>query len=340
MATMQIGIMHSGTKPRHDKHINAITDGIKSLGLSDTGSNPDFKIAPPKHADDQPLDTIAAALNSDNTIDLIVAAGGTASALAAKTATSGSGKKVVFTSVAAWPVAAANMTGIIARTTELDSDRLEKLAKLLPPNAKVGVPLNKNRPDYDDQKTRLTNTAGTTLGFTTPPDFQDIHPTGKTAAQIETEIGNVFAAWENKVDGVLVAADPLFNNHRPTATGIISAAKVNNLPTIYQWSEFVDDGGLISYGPNLSVAYFLAGIYVGKIVQGKSPAQLTPLRLTNLEMVINLQTAKDLQLEVPPELLAQADRIITASGGHIPSVRHKLDWFLNYAEPFRRILRL
>ena len=319
MATMQIGIMHSGTKGKHDNPINAIIDGIKSLGLSDTGSNPDFKVPPPKYADDQSLDPIAKSLDSDATIDLIVAAGGTASALAAKSATSGSGKRVVFTSVAAWPTAVANMTGIIARTTELDRDRLERLAKLLPKNATVGVLLKANRPDYVSQKAMLTTTAG---NLTLTPDFQDIDPTAATA--VEKQISNVFTNWKGNVAGVLVAADPLFNNHRPGATGIISNAAVNNLPTIYQWSEFVDDGGLISYGPNLSVAYFLAGFYVGKIVQGAKPADLTPLPLTNLEMVINLRTANRLpNFGVPLELLASADRIITESGGHIPLVRHK-----------------
>jgi ABC-type uncharacterized transport system substrate-binding protein len=118
MATMQIGIMHSGTPGNHDKHINAITDGIKSLGLSDTGGNADFKIAAQKYAKDDPgqLQKIAQDLDSDTNIGLILAAGGTASALAARDQTkkSGSGKRVVFTSVAAWPGDVANMTGIIA----------------------------------------------------------------------------------------------------------------------------------------------------------------------------------------------------------------------------------
>jgi putative tryptophan/tyrosine transport system substrate-binding protein len=322
MATIQIGIMHSGTQGRHDSHINAITDGIKSLGLSNTGSNPDFKVAPPKYAKDQSMDPIAQNLDSDTAINVIVAAGGTASALAAKnqTAKSGSGKPVVFTSVAAWPTAVANMTGIIAQTTKLDPDRLDRLAKLLPNNASVGVLLNAKRTDYLNQKAMLTTEAGN-LGLT--PDFQDIDPAAATA--VETQISNVFKNWKGNVAGVLVAADPLFNNHRPGATGIIFDAAANNLPTIYQWSEFVDDGGLISYGTNLSVAYFLAGIYVGKIVKGATPASLTPLPLTNMEMVINLQTAGSLQNfgGVPPELLASADRIITGSGGHIPLVRHK-----------------
>jgi putative tryptophan/tyrosine transport system substrate-binding protein len=322
MAAKQIGIMHSGTPGRHDNHIDALVEGIKSLGLSDTGGNADFKIAAKKYAKDKPADlqSIAKDLDLDGAIDYIVAAGGTASALAAQNQTgpngSGSGKTVVFTSVAVWPIDVANVTGVIARTTELDPDRLEKLSKLLPNNSKVGVLLNAKRPDHDNQKTALTRKASN-LGLQ-KPDFQDIDPTVATA--VETQISTKFTNWKNTVAGVLVAADSLFNNHRPGATGIIAAAANNNLPTIYQWSEFVDDGGLISYGPNLSLAYFLAGTYIGQIVKGAMPANLTPLLLNNLEMVINLPTAKALNNfgGVPVELLASADRIITRPGGHVP----------------------
>jgi ABC-type uncharacterized transport system substrate-binding protein len=183
MATTRIGIMHSGTPPRHDSHINAITDGIMSLGLSNTGGTPDFEVARIEHAKDQPLDSIARNLNSDTTIGLIVAAGGTASALAAKTATSGSGKWVVFTSVAEWTTAVANMTGIIAGTTKSDRDRLKTLAKLVPTNATVGVLLRKGRPDYASQKAMLTTEAGTQH---LTPNFQDIDPTAATAVETQS----------------------------------------------------------------------------------------------------------------------------------------------------------
>jgi putative ABC transport system substrate-binding protein len=322
MATI-IGIMHSGSPGRHDNHINnAFVEGIKSLGLSDTGANADFHIAlPVKWARDNPdnLPIIAGELDTDGTINVIVAAGGTASALAARNQTgpngSNSRKKVVFTSVSAWPVDVDNMTGVIARTTDLDPDRLEKLSKLLPGDPTVGVLLNLRRPDRDTQKTALARKAKE-LGFHTPLNFQDIDPNGN----VETQINGKFSDWSDTADGVLVAADSLFNNHRPGANGIISAAADNDLPTIYQWSEFVDEGGLISYGPNLSLAYFLAGTYVGQIVRGETPDKLRPLLLNNLEMVINLPTAKALTRlsGIPVELLANADRIITRPNVHIP----------------------
>jgi putative ABC transport system substrate-binding protein len=111
--------------------------------------------------------------------------------------------------------------------------------------------------------------------------------------------------------GALVAADPVFNNHR---SAVIASASSHKVPTIYQWREFAEEGGLISYGPNLTAAYALAGDYVARILdQGASPdpTKLPILPLENLELVINLKTAKnDLNLRVPPALLAQADRII------------------------------
>ncbi len=316
----RIGIMHSGTDGNHDDHINALKAGITSLGLSEGAGN-DFVIADKKWAQDKPanLPTLAQSLDSDTNIHLIVAAGGTASAQAAQAQTvNKSAKTVVFTSVASWPVDFSNMTGIIARTTELDPDRLEKLSELLPSNAKVGVLRNAQRPDIANQETALRRKAKD-LGLSL--DFQSIDPTDTTTT-VETQISNKFATWANNTfNGVLVAADSLFNNHRKGNNGIIAVANNSNLPTIYQWSEFVDGGGLISYGPNLSVAYFLAGIYVGKIVANTATAAtLAPLTLTNLEMVINLKTAKNLtpRVAVPPELIAIADRIITDSGGHIP----------------------
>ena len=148
------------------------------------------------------------------------------------------------------------------------------------------------------------------------PDFQDIDP--NDAIAVETQIGTKFTNWRRQSPewlSLLIRCSTIIVD-----TGIISAAAANNLPTIYQWSEFADDGGLISYGPNLSLAYFLAGVYIGHIVKSATPANLTPLLLNNLEMVINLPTAKALANfgGIPVELLASADRIITEPGGHIP----------------------
>jgi putative tryptophan/tyrosine transport system substrate-binding protein len=131
-----------------------------------------------------------------------------------------------------------------------------------------------------------------------------------TPAQIDALITTAFATVNtNGAKAVLVTADPVFNDHRGT---VLSLAASYSLPAIYQWREFVDAGGLISFGTNITLAYQLAGIYVGRIVAGipLSDARLKPITLNSTELIINLSTANTLGINIPDAVLAQANEVI------------------------------
>jgi putative tryptophan/tyrosine transport system substrate-binding protein len=300
----KIGIMHSGSSGKHDDHIKAFKSGLKWAGFSDAGSSANVKIIGPLYADNDPakLAGIAKSLIDKEKVDVLIAAGGSASSQAAKAATAADKKPVVFTSIAEPIRPAANMTGICARTSELDTDRLSLLHELLPRGTKFGALVRPSRFNYKTQKPILEDAAAV-LGLILVFKDVDAH-TGNPDAQI----AKAFHDFANdKVAGVLVTADPLFHARRDK---VVAAAKAAKLAAIYQWREFVDDGGLMSYGPNLKVAYNLAGIYAGNILKSAAVKDLPVLPLQNFELVISLKAAKHLKLEIPRTLLARADGLV------------------------------
>jgi len=112
---------------------------------------------------------------------------------------------------------------------------------------------------------------------------------------------------EQRINALLVMSDPYFDTRRDR---IIAFAAQNKLPAIYQFREYAVDGGLISYGPNITDAYRHAGTYVGQILNGAKPADLPVFQPTKYEFVINLKTAKSLGLAIPSGLISFADEVI------------------------------
>jgi putative ABC transport system substrate-binding protein len=127
-------------------------------------------------------------------------------------------------------------------------------------------------------------------------------------AASSSEIDAAFAvAADQAVQGIILNPDPFFTTVR---NRLIALAASHKIPVVYSFREFVDDGGLMSYGPSLALAYRVAGIYAGRILTGIKPGDL-PIEIpTKFELVINLKTAKAMDLNITPGLLAIADDTI------------------------------
>jgi ABC-type uncharacterized transport system substrate-binding protein len=123
-----------------------------------------------------------------------------------------------------------------------------------------------------------------------------------------SEIDAAFAAVvREQAAALLVGPDAFYNTRR---VQLATMAAHHSIPTAFAVREYVDAGGLMSYGTSLADMYRQVGVYTGRILRGAKPAELPILQSVKFELVINLQTARMLRLEVPPSLLARADEVI------------------------------
>ncbi len=190
-----------------------------------------------------------------------------------------------------------NITGTAGLTSELDAKRLELLHDLMPKAGVIGVLVNPNRPAYEGELRELEATAGRMkLKLVVEK------------AGAESDIDRALETLKReRVDALLVTADPFFNSRRAQ---VIALATRYAIPAIYQWREFAAAGGLMSYGSSIVAAYHQAGVYVARILKGAKPADLPVVMPTRFELVINLKTAKALGIVVPYPLLAMANEVI------------------------------
>jgi putative tryptophan/tyrosine transport system substrate-binding protein len=234
-------------------------------------------------------------------VNVIVAAGLPA-ALAAKRATANI--PVVFAS-GADPVVmglvpslnnpGGNLTGVSLVFGELGAKRLELLRELAPAVDDVAILMNPSNPNSSDHLSSISRAASVTRHRVKVLNASN-------AAEIERAAQDI-----DPKHGLLVSDDPVFASHRERLVALAARAKV---PAIYFTGEFVAAGGLISYGPNFTESYRQVGLYVGRILSGAKPSELPILQPTKFELSINLKTAKELGLSVPPILLARADEVV------------------------------
>ena len=127
------------------------------------------------------------------------------------------------------------------------------------------------------------------------------------AVNSERDFDPAFAAMtRERAEALLVTSSPYFNNRR---VELIVLAARHQIPAVYEFREFVDAGGLMSYGTSLTDGYRQIGLYAGRILRGAKAADLPVVQPTRFELIINLKTAKALGLDVPPMLLARADGV-------------------------------
>jgi putative ABC transport system substrate-binding protein len=127
-------------------------------------------------------------------------------------------------------------------------------------------------------------------------------------ARSRSDISTVFSTLaEKKIGALLVLSDPMLNAERQR---IADLAIETRLPAIYEFKEFVEAGGLMSYGTDIVAVYRRLGIYIDKIFKGTKPSELPVEQPTKFDLVVNLKTAKQIGLTMPPNVLARADQVI------------------------------
>jgi putative tryptophan/tyrosine transport system substrate-binding protein len=190
-----------------------------------------------------------------------------------------------------------NITGLSVRGYELIGKRLELLKEIFPKLSRVAVFWNP-RSTSADLRLKQTEAASQALRL----QLQSLDVQGPN------DLEDAFkAAVKVRAGGLTVGAGPVFTLNR---NRILDFAAKNRLPAIYPWKEYVDDGGLMSYAPNLSYHYRRAAYYVDKILKGTKPANLPVEQSIKFEMIINLNAAKQIGLTIPQSLLFRADRVI------------------------------
>jgi putative ABC transport system substrate-binding protein len=290
----------SASDAANARWIEAFRQGLRDLGYVE-GRNIviEYRYAGEKY---ERLPALAAELVRLK-VDVIVSHG-TPGPLAAKHATSvipivmtSAGDPVASGLVSSLARPGGNVTGMSLMVPELGGKRLHLLKEIIPGISRVAVLWNATNP-YNSLVVREMEATATTLGV----QLQSLVVRGPDDFE-----GALAAAATGRAAALTAVEDPLTNTKR---IQIVDFAAKSRLPAIYGIKEFVDAGGLMSYGVHFADSYRRAAAYVDKILKGAKPADLPVQQPTKFEFAINLKTAKALGLTIPPSLLQRADQVI------------------------------
>ena len=190
-----------------------------------------------------------------------------------------------------------NVTGLSTQSPQLAGKRLELLREILP-NANSVVVMASPADKGNELSWRETEAAAAAFKVRLIRD---------SVEEVKSIGAHFVDARKARAEAVLILPDPILLFHR---TQVVEAAAKSGLPVFYDAKEYVHAGGLISYGPDHIDLFRRAAIYVDKILKGAKPANLPVEQPTKFELLINLKTAKQIGLTIPPNVLARADRVI------------------------------
>jgi putative tryptophan/tyrosine transport system substrate-binding protein len=296
-----IGFLHPASLDAYEDRLRSFRQGLKDAGFIE-GENVAIDY---RWADNQidRLPTLAAELVRRQVA--VIVAGTTSAAFAAKAATTT--VPIVFSSpedpvgldlVASLARPDGNLTGINWFASELAAKRLELLRELVPRTARVAVLVEPANVRITESTVRDVEAAARAMGL----QIRVLN------ASTSREIDAAFATLvSERPDALFVGSSSFFSTRR---IQLVHWATHHSVPATYSARQYVEVGGLMSYGASVTDASRQMGVYAGRILKGAKPADLPVVQSTKFELVINNQTARMLGLTVPPTLLARADEVI------------------------------
>src|SRR5690242_12696241 len=295
----RIGVLYLGA-PHSNPNFDVFVQGLRELGYIE-GKNItiEYRFAEGKEDRLPELATELVGLKAD-----AIFTAGTPAIFALKRATKtipivffGTSDPVGTGAVASLAHPGGNITGITAQASDLWPKRLELLKEIFPKLSTVAMLWNKGN-------------AGMALEAKTTQALADALALSLQDRGVKdpNELDTVFAVMtKERPDGFLALMDPVLNAYRKR---IIDFLAQNRLPAMFENSDWVEAGGLISYGPSFPATYRRAAVLMDKVLKGTKPSEIPVEQTTNFELVINLRTAKQIGLTIPPNVLARADRVI------------------------------
>jgi putative ABC transport system substrate-binding protein len=297
-----IGILAVAAPEENAIRLRAFREGLRAVGyVEDQNVKIEYRWV---EAHTGRLPEVATGLVRDR-VAVLVTAGGTASALAAKAAT---GEIPIVFGIAADPVElglvtslnrpGGNVTGVTSLNLEVAPKRLELLHELLPSVTSMALLVNPAVPSIAEAVSRLSQAAAQALGL-------QLHLVRATS---DRDFDAVFERLvELHVGALAIGPDNLFTAH---SKQLAELTVRHAIPAVYEFREFAAAGGLMSYGSSETEYYRLVGTYAGRVLKGDKPADLPVQQSTKVELFLNLKTAKALGITVPLPLSGRADEVI------------------------------